>query len=106
MLRGTFSQVDFGRHFGFSGQTTHASGREPLPYSGDMFFRSSVARKSVAKYDLVDGELKPAQATTHHLFVTCRVPVQRAQCEVELIGMNGAKTTTFQCAKFKPVLSP
>src|ERR1700732_4171472 len=40
----------------------------------------------------VDGELKLAQATTHHLFVTCRVPVQRAQCEVELIGMNGAKT--------------
>src|SRR5260221_12071794 len=40
----------------------------------------------------VDGELKLAQATTHHLFVTCRVPVQRAQCEVELIGMNGAIT--------------
>ena len=40
----------------------------------------------------VDGELKLAQATTHHLFVTRRVPVQRAQCEVELIGMNGAIT--------------
>ena len=36
--------------------------------------------------------MKLAQATTHHLFVTCRVPVQRAQCEVELIGMNGAIT--------------
>ena len=24
--------------------------------------------------------------------MTCRVPVQRAQCEVELIGMNGALT--------------
>ena len=40
----------------------------------------------------IDRELKLAQPTTHHLFVTCRVPVQRAQCEVELIGMNGAIT--------------
>src|ERR1700730_5331128 len=40
----------------------------------------------------VDGELKLAQATTHHLFVTRRVPVQRGQCEVEMIMMNGAIT--------------